>query len=141
MISFIDDFLKSRLFLYIRLGQFILALAIFAGAALMPGEYVPHVSTDKTMHFVGNMLLMLSACVALMGRMKLGVLLLMLIPYSLLVEAGQWLAPGRQVDLKDVVANMLGLGAGYVVSHAIEYGWNKLNRQNSAQEVKGDRDI
>lgn len=128
MIRLIDDLLKSRLFLYIRLGQFILALAIFAFFALMPGKYVPNVSSDKTMHFLGNMLLMLSACIALMGRMKLGVLLLMLIPYSLLLEAGQWFAPGRQVDLKDVVANMLGLGTGYVLSHLIEYGWNRLNR-------------
>jgi VanZ family protein len=127
MILTIDRFLKSRFFLYIRLGQFALALAIFAFAALMPGKYVPTVSTDKTMHFIGNMLLMLSACVALMGRMKLGLLLLMLIPYSLLIEASQWLTPGRQVDLKDVVANMLGLGAGYLLSHLIENVWNRIN--------------
>ena len=130
MILAIDHFLKSRFFLYIRLGQFALALAIFAFAALMPGKYVPSVSTDKTMHFIGNVLLMLSACVALMGRMKLGLLLLMLIPYSLLIEASQWLTPGRQVDLKDVVANMLGLGAGYLLSHLIEHVWNRINRAN-----------
>lgn len=128
MILAIDRFLKSRLFLYIRLGQFALALAIFAFAALMPGKYVPGVSSDKTMHFIGNLLLMLSACVALMGRMKLGVLLLMLMPYSLLIEASQSLTPGRQVDLKDVFANMLGLGVGYVLSHLIEYIWNRVNQ-------------
>ena len=130
MILAIDRLLKSRSFLYIRLGQFAFALAIFAFAALMPGKYVPAVSTDKTMHFIGNMLLMLSACVALMGRMKLGLLLLMLIPYSLLVEASQWFTPGRQVDLKDVVANMLGLGAGYVLSHLTESLWNRINRSD-----------
>lgn len=128
MISVIDRFLKSRFFLYIRLGQFALALAIFAFAALMPGKYVPAVTTDKTMHLVGNTLLMLSACVALMGRMKLGILLLMLIPYSLLIEASQWLTPGRQVDIKDVAANMAGLGIGYVLSHLIEFLWNRLNQ-------------
>ena len=109
MILAIDRFLKSRLFLYIRLGQFALALAIFAFAALMPGKYVPGVSSDKTMHFIGN-------------------LLLMLMPYSLLIEASQSLTPGRQVDLKDVFANMLGLGVGYVLSHLIEYIWNRVNQ-------------
>ena len=126
MISVIDQLLKSRFFLYIRLGQFALALAIFAFAALMPGKYVPTVTTDKTMHFIGNMLLMLSACVALMGRMKLGLLVLMLIPYSLVIEASQWFSPDRQVDWRDVVANMLGLGVGYVLSHLIESVWRRF---------------
>jgi len=139
MISVIDQLLKSRVFLYIRLGQFALALAIFAFAALMPGKYVPTVTTDKTMHFVGNILLMLSACVALMGRMKLGVLVLMLIPYSLAIEASQWFSPDRQVDWRDVVANMLGLGVGYVLSHLIERVWIKLNQKtdNELHEYGG----
>lgn len=136
MILAIDRFLKSRFFLYIRLGQFALALTIFAVAALMPGKYVPTVSTDKTMHFVGNMLLMLSACVALMGRMKLGLLLLMLIPYSLLIEASQSFTPGRQVDLKDVTANMLGLGFGYLLSHLIEHLWNRVNRPSERKNAE-----
>lgn len=128
MISVIDQFLQSRFFLWIRFGQFILALGIFAFAALMPPSYIPNVSSDKTMHLVGNVLLMLSACVALMGRMKLGLLLLMLIPYSLLIETTQWLAPDRQVDLRDVVANMIGLVIGYLLAHVVEFSWNRLNR-------------
>lgn len=136
MILTIDRFLKSRLFLYIRFGQFALALAIFACAALMPGEYVPGVASDKTMHFIGNLLLMLSACVALMGRMKLGLLLLMLIPYSLLIEASQWFTPGRQMDIKDVTANMLGLGVGYLLSHLIEHIWNRVNRLSEKESTE-----
>ena len=138
MILAIDRLLKSRFFLYIRLGQFALALAIFAFAALMPGKYVPNVTTDKTMHLIGNMLLMLSACVALMGRMKLGLLLLMLIPYSLLIETSQWLTPGRQMDLKDVAANMLGLGIGYLLSHLIEHIWNRVNRSTEKEILRVD---
>lgn len=140
MISFIDRFLKSRLFLCLRIGQFLLALAVFAFVALVPGDYIKDISTtDKSMHFIGNVLLMLSACVALMGRMKLVVLLLLLTPYSLLIEAGQWLSPGRHVDIKDVGANMAGLIAGYLLAHLIELIWGRLNQQNEPRIYREKR--
>lgn len=93
----------------------------------MPAAYVP-TQSDHTLHFFGNVLLFLSASVASFGRMKLGMLVLLLIPYSLLIELSQWLTPSRQVDSKDVIANMLGLTCGYMLAHVIERLWSRLKK-------------
>lgn len=140
MLKIIDRFLKSRGFFWLRIAQFVLAAGIFTFAALMPGEYVPQIAPDRTLHFIGNILLFLSASVAFMGRMKLGLLVLMLVPYSLLIEAGQWLSPGRQVDLRDVGANMVGLAAGYVLAHLVEWIWLRLSsRRVEHSQKSGER--
>ncbi|MBC6904438.1 VanZ family protein [Saccharophagus sp. K07] len=139
MISFIDRFLKSRLFFCIRIGQFLIALAVFSTFALMPAEYVKGVATsDKSLHFMGNLLLMLSACVALMGRLKLVVLLLLLIPYSIAMEFGQWLSPGRHFDPRDMVANILGLVTGYILVHLVEFIWNRVNQREARVKAENN---
>jgi glycopeptide antibiotics resistance protein len=127
MIRIIDNLLKSRLFFWVRIIQFIIALAIFAFAALMPNSYVPQGASDHTLHMMGNTLLFLSASVALMGRLKLGILIFLLIPYSLLIEASQSLTPGRQVDIHDVWANLAGLAIGYLLAHIFEWIWQKAS--------------
>jgi glycopeptide antibiotics resistance protein len=127
MIQIIDRFIASRSCFWLRRIQFALALLIFTAAALMPGNKLPtDLGSDKLLHMFGNMLLFLSASVAFMGRTKLGILVLMLVPYSLLIEAGQWLSPGRQVDLRDVWANLTGLGLGYALAHLCEWIWCKV---------------
>lgn len=133
MIQLIDAFLKSRCFFWLRTSQFILALCIFTAAALLPGNKLPSISSDQTLHFFGNTLLFLSASVAFMGRMKLGILVLLLVPYSILIEMGQSLSPGRQVDIHDVWANIAGLAVGYVLAHLGEWIWRRL-RTGSLRE-------
>lgn len=94
----------------------------------MPAAYVTTTQSDHTLHFFGNALLFLSASVAAFGRLKLGMLVLLLIPYSLLIELSQWLTPSRQMDSKDVIANMLGLTCGYILAHIIERLWSGLKK-------------
>ena len=114
--------------MWVRVIQFFVAIGIFTFAALMPANYVPSGTQDHTLHFIGNTLLFLSASVAAFGRMKLGLLILLLIPYSLLIELSQWLTPTRQVDSKDIAANMLGLSCGYLIAHLTEWLWSQVSK-------------
>ncbi len=138
MIEVIDRLLQHQFVYPLRISQFILALAIFTFAALMPGTYVPTVSSDHSLHFVGNTLLFLSASAAFIGRTKLGILALLLAPYSLLIEASQWLTPSRQMDIQDAIANMAGLAVGYLLAHLAEWTWRWLKtRRPSPSQAHG----
>jgi VanZ family protein len=123
--------MHTKIALWLRIIQFLIALMVFTAGALMPSNYITASTSDHTLHFIGNALLFLSASVAAFGRMKLGMLILLLIPYSLLIELSQWLTPSRQVDSKDMIANMLGLTCGFLMAHAVERGWSRLRRKCS----------
>lgn len=125
----LDALLRTKIVLFLRVAQFFTALAIFTYAALMPATYITTSQPDHVLHFIGNTLLFLSASIAAFGRMKLGILILLLIPYSLLIELSQWLSPSRHVDSKDIIANMLGLTCGYIIAHASEWLWSRLIRR------------
>lgn len=127
MISLIQRILDNRIFAVIRTGQFILALIIFAYAALTssPGMGVEY--SDSTLHFVGNFLLIMSAFVATCGRFKLWLLAAFLVPYSLLIELSQYFAPARHVDIRDLAANFMGLGAGLCAALVIQAFWQKVS--------------
>jgi glycopeptide antibiotics resistance protein len=126
MSKYLRQFLASRLFYWIRKLQFGLALFIFAFVALMPGGMVPKVSSDQSLHFAGNVLLFLSASVALLGSTRLVLLAVFLVPYSMLIEICQWLTPTRTVDPHDALANMAGLFCGYGIVLVGEFCWKKL---------------
>lgn len=100
----------------LRVGQFIVALCIFTYAALMPASTLKTQLADTTLHFGGNVLLFLSAWLAGYGRLKIWQVLAMLVPYSLLVELAQWLAPSRMVDNFDMLINILGLATGLAIA-------------------------
>lgn len=126
MISLIQKLLDNRMFTIIRAGQFILALIIFAYAALTASPYGGAEYSDSTLHFVGNFLLIMSAFVATFGRFKLWILVAFLVPYSVLIELSQYFAPTRQVDVRDLIANFSGLGAGFATAMVIQAIWQKL---------------
>lgn len=128
----LDRLLRTRFVLWVRVLQFFVAVGVFTYAALMPANHISTTQPDHTLHFVGNALLFLSASVAAFGRLKLGLLVLLLIPYSLLIELSQWLTPSRHVDSADVLANMLGLTCGYIIAHAVEWLWSKLAQAANA---------
>lgn len=113
-------FLTSPLFTWICRLQFPLAIIIFTYYALLPGTQVHLVLSDKTTHFLGNATLYLSAWVALGGRFRLLLLISFLIPYSLFIELCQYFAPGRTVDVRDMVANVCGLWIGFCLAYALE---------------------
>jgi hypothetical protein len=113
-------FFLSPLFTWIRRLQFPLAIVIFTYYALLPGTQVHLTVSDKTVHFLGNAILYLSAWVALGGRFRLLLLVSLLIPYSLFIELCQYFSPGRTVDVRDMVANVSGLWIGFCLAFVLE---------------------
>lgn len=100
----------------LRLLQFALAIAIFCYAALSPSPQLIGQHSDSSLHFVGNVLLFLSAWVAFWGRIALWKLLLILLPFSGAIEFAQHFSPGRQVDIKDLGVNVAGLTTGMLIA-------------------------
>jgi glycopeptide antibiotics resistance protein len=100
----------------LRVGQFVVAVCVFTYVALMPASMLQTQQADVKLHFVGNLLLFLSAWLACYGRFNIWMLLALLVPYSILVELAQWLAPSRMVDDRDMMANILGLLTGLVIA-------------------------
>lgn len=127
MIRTLDQLFQTRTFQWLRILQFVGALCVFSFAALMPSSYVNVHHSDSSMHFLGNMLLFLSAALACYGRIRLPALLILLLPYSLAIEFAQWLTPSRQVDPRDMFVNVLGLVTGLGVVYGLEWTWRKLS--------------
>ncbi len=100
----------------VRILQFAVALIVFCYAALSPAPQFVGNHTDTSMHFVGNVLLFVSAWVALWGRLPIIKLAVCLLPFSCAIELAQYFSPGRMVDAKDMIVNITGLGVGAVVS-------------------------
>lgn len=136
MITRIDQFLRSRPFRWLRIVQFLAAISLFSYAVLMPAEQVRVLDKpDWVMHFLGNLLLFMSASVAFYGRLRIPLLILFLLPYSLLLELAQRYAPGRSVDPRDMVYNLAGLTAGLLIVYFLELGWRKLYQKVSISEA------
>ncbi len=131
MIKRVQVLLSSHWFRWLCVSQFFLAIAIFTYLALMPFPQLPAHTTDKELHFIGNLLLMLSAYVATAGRFKVGLIILVLLPYSAAVEFSQYFTKTRQVDMHDLLANFLGLLSGFVIALIINWVWSKLSKDGS----------
>jgi len=90
-------------------------LALTLIGLALPAESLPETSafgTDKVMHFV---LFYVGAVTALLGwPSRRGLVLLALLVFAPLTEVWQAVLPtGRQADVFDVVANVLGVLAGW----------------------------
>lgn len=130
MINAINRLIQTRTFHWLRIVQFIIALSIFSYAALMPAKYATSLNQpDWSLHFLGNLLLFMSASVACYGRLKIALLVVLLLPYSLLIELAQHYMPGRFVDTRDMLFNFLGLLAGLVIVSLLEQLWRRINRR------------
>lgn len=128
MIDWINGFLDSKAFRYLRIGQFLLALGIFTYMALMPTPSLIISGPDYALHFIGNVLLYLSACVALFSRIKLFYLLILLTPYSFCTELAQLMSPWRHVDVGDMLFNLMGLVVGFFIALLVRYAWAKVSK-------------
>lgn len=115
----------------LRVGQFVIAVCVFTYVALMPASAITAPQSDVTLHFIGNFLLFLSAWLAGYGRFNAWTLLLLLVPYSLLIELAQWLAPSRFVDSRDMLFNMLGLATGLATAVVLDRLLLRLPRVRS----------
>ena len=131
MIASIDLFIKSRFFSYLRFLQFFAAIVIFTFAALMPQKYLAGVhATDSSLHFLGNVLLFLSASLALYKKLRFTTLVVLLLPYSVAIELAQWLTPARQVDPKDIFNNIAGLVTGLLIVYCLTNTWIRLSEKH-----------
>lgn len=107
---------------WLRLGQLLAALVIFAWMALAtPPTELLKLTRDGVLHFIGNFLLMGSVWVAFYGRLSLKVSVPMAVVYSLSIEALQGLTQNRQPDPMDALANGAGILAGLVVVITMEH--------------------
>ena len=114
-------YLHSPIMSKIRQAQFILAVIIFAVLVLIPNPASLGLSqNDLILHFIGNVLLILSAWVACLGRYGPIVPLIFAIPYSVALELSQFLTASRTPQLMDVGANVAGLLAGFLIALIIE---------------------
>jgi VanZ family protein len=104
----------------LRIAQFIVALVIFCYAALTPSPPLFDQHPETSLHFLGNVLLSLSAWLAVWGRIPVFRLVLFLLPFSLMVELAQYFSPGRTVDSNDMLVNITGLGVGALASLLLE---------------------
>lgn len=107
--------LLSPVFTKIRISQFCLAIAIFYFFALMPADDTPSNYPDELLHFVGNLLLMGSAYVALFHKTTLLKTLTVCVLLSGISELCQSLTASRVTDPADLVVNSLGLALGYLI--------------------------
>lgn len=124
-------YIHSPIMSKIRQVQFILAVIIFAVLVLIPNPSALGLSqNDILLHFIGNMLLILSAWVACIGRYGPIVPLIFAIPYSVALELSQFLTASRTPQLSDVLANVAGLFAGFVIALAIEKMINKSSKKH-----------
>lgn len=104
-----------------RIGQFIVAIVIFCYAALSPTPQLLAQHSDSYMHFLGNILLYISAWLALLNRVSVFKLALFLLPFSCMIELAQYFSPGRVVDVKDIGINIAGLTVGALLSLLFQY--------------------
>jgi len=115
------SFLQSPVLSKLRQAQFILAVIIFATLVLIPNPRELGLSQDDfVLHFIGNVLLILSAWVACLGRYGPIVPLVFAIPYSVTLELSQFLTDSRTPQLMDLAANVSGLLTGFVIALALE---------------------
>lgn len=115
VIQKIDRWLASRWFLALCLAQFVLALGLFTYYALSPegmaGRY-----PDEVLHFVGNLLLFLSARLAFLRLGNIWFVVMFALFYGTCMEFAQHLMPRRYFDAGDLIANWLGVGGGLLLS-------------------------
>lgn len=104
----------------IRVLQFFLAASIFFYVTLMPADNAPSQYPDKLMHYIGNILLMGSAYVALMGKLRLHTIVIICCLLSLASELGQSFTATRTTDPADFLMNMLGIGTAYFFCRLID---------------------
>lgn len=97
--------------------QFWLLLAALLAASLqrLPPGGLP--TSDKLLHMLAYTALALSARLAYPTAPRALVLWLALMAFSIAIEFGQMLVPGRSCDVLDMLANGIGLLVGLTLYH------------------------
>lgn len=119
----------------LRRLQFIVAVGIFAYAALdRQPLLISTLATDKTLHFIGNLLLIGSTWTAFYGRINHRIAIAFALCYSMLMETLQSLTQTRQPDIIDGLTNLVGLLVGYGMCLLLERHLRRLHRKEVVSE-------
>ena len=100
------------------IGQYLLLLALYLvmGTAKQPQQVVGDYN-DVLMHFAGYLVAGVSVSIAF-AQQTIWLRFFQLFCFSTLVEIVQYTLPWRSFELKDIVANSLGILLGLVLWHA-----------------------
>lgn len=96
--------------------QFVIALAVFTYFTLSPNPSFNVSDTDKYWHFLGNLLFFLSARLAVLRLGNIWFVLGFVLLYGAAMELAQNLVPQRMFDMRDLMANALGVLAGLAIA-------------------------
>ena len=115
--------------------QFLVALSIYCFFALVPNPqaYVKIHYSDLFLHALGNLLLVLSTWLVIAGRNRPWIVLVVAVPFSLAVELAQGFTTQRTVDHRDMIANLVGIVIGFVVSLFLQKMYNAFLREQPSQ--------
>ena len=114
--------------------QFLVALAIFTYFTLATDPTFSTANNDKVWHFVGNLLFFLSARLAVLRLGNIWFVLGFVLLYGAAMELAQNLVPQRMFDVRDLVANALGVTAGLVIALIIQWLWSRLQSTHSVDD-------
>lgn len=104
--------------------QFAAALTIFSYFATTP-NLVPTDSPDVVLHFLGNLLLFLSARIAFLRFKSVWFVVVFALIYGTAMELCQHFVPTRYFQPSDLVANWLGVFAGLLLTLLVEIIFNR----------------
>jgi VanZ family protein len=110
----------SRLTWLYRL-QFVVAIAVFTYFTLAPNPSFSVSNTDKYWHFFGNLLFFLSARLAVLRLGNIWFVLGFVLFYGAAMELAQNLVPQRMFDMRDLMANALGVLAGLIIAMLVHW--------------------
>lgn len=122
-----EKLLANSVIQFVLKAQLVVALIVYAFAALMSLPPSDGGFSFDILHVFGNIALYLSTWVALGSRYNNKTIFLIALPYSLGIELLQVINPSRHTTLSDMCANILGLIIGlvickYLVKLFIKYG-------------------
>lgn len=132
MTDFIDKLIAHPATQLLSWLQFAVAITIFTYYTTTP-IFIPAGNTDSALHFLGNFLLFLSARVAFLKIKGHWFVVIFALIYGSLMEIAQYFLPSRYFDALDLLANWLGVLAGFALAIVIELAYKKL-RQRAAEK-------
>ena len=88
------------------------------------------------LHFLGNFLLFLSARTAFLMIKSHWFVVAFALIYGSLMETAQYFLPSRYFDALDLLANWLGVLAGFILAVLIEFGYKKLRERTAVKKTK-----
>ena len=135
MTDFIDKLIAHPATQLITWLQFAVAITIFTYYTTTP-IFIPAGNTDMVLHFLGNFLLFLSARTAFLMIKSHWFVVAFALIYGSLMETAQYFLPSRYFDALDLLANWLGVLAGFILAVLIEFGYKKLRERTAVKKTK-----